>query len=371
MMDSGNGVIAYWIVSSLLFLYAIGAGIEFGAGGYALWTLRSSRAQSVQRAIFGWMSPIWETTNVFLIGFVVGLVAFFPASISYYAQPLLYPAALGLVMLILRGLLFTQLYQNRHENQPWSRALFGLTSLLVPVLFVAFFAVSLGAGLTSPLMSSPIYWTLVLLALAGTFQLGGTFLAWYGRQQLAEPAEAQRLFIRGAGVGTALLLVGHILLVALTRSALPRFGAALFSPLNVTLWLAGWVLLAVAGVDLARAGWEKPNAATGKANQPSGPDTGSLGWPLTLSLLSTLFFLVAYGAAHLPYLAEAVPPAASLSVQQAVVNAPMYRSLLVVLMAGGAVILPALVLLYGLFLARPAQAGRSAPAGRPPLARQD
>ena len=79
---------ALLVTGFFLWCYIVVASVAFGATIFLLFPrLRSTQAVSVAK----FLSPVWEVNNVFLIGFFVSLLAFFPGCIPWFAMALFIP----------------------------------------------------------------------------------------------------------------------------------------------------------------------------------------------------------------------------------------------------------------------------------------
>ena len=98
-----KAALAYTLLWCVLAVYAVLSAIDFGAGFYYwLAGLRPGR-ERVRALTLSYLSPVWETTNVFLVLFIVGMIGFFPGAVKAYATGLLLPLSLAVIVLTLRG----------------------------------------------------------------------------------------------------------------------------------------------------------------------------------------------------------------------------------------------------------------------------
>lgn len=331
---STTAAVAYWVSAALLLVYAVGSSIEFGAGAFYAWTRLTGREEKARAAVMRFMSPLWETTNVFLITFMVSMVAFFPGSLSYLTRAFFVAGAAGLLFLVLRGVFFTYLYLNRQQTGPLSALAFGLSGLLAPACFSLFIAILAGAGTASgqALMSSGLAWVIPLLTIFYLLELGGSFLAYYTARE-DNDVELANWFARAAATVTPIVLVLFGLFLSLLSAQVPRQWEALRT-FPASLVVVGAVLMLVLA---ARWQWRGERYGTS----------------LTLALFSFALLYVVGAATHLPYLVEAGAAAQSITVDQALVNSTMLRALLIALVTGLALILPMLIWLYRVFLFHP------------------
>ncbi|MGZ3676820.1 MAG: cytochrome d ubiquinol oxidase subunit II, partial [Ktedonobacterales bacterium] len=212
-----RATLAYAVLWGVLTVYAVLSSLDFGAGfHYWLAGLRSDPARDRVRSLtLTYLSPAWETTNVFLVLFIVGMIGFFPASVRIYGTALLLPLSAAVIVLTLRGAFFAF-----HHVAPWAdrvlAPVFGLGGLLVPALLVSFLSsaedgairvTTTGAILISQrtLWLSPLNIALALTAMAAATWLSAVFLARYAaRRHDTEVAAYYRHTAAWGGTLTAL-----------------------------------------------------------------------------------------------------------------------------------------------------------------------
>jgi cytochrome d ubiquinol oxidase subunit II len=334
-----QAIVAYSALWAILSAYALLATLDFGAGFY-YWLAGLHREREPHRRVrtltLRYLSPVWETTNVFLILFIVGMIGFFPGAVSPLATGLLLPASLAAIVLALRGAFFAF-----HHLAPWAdRALapaFGLGGLLVPALLVSFFSATEdgairvdAAGVVhvsqATLWLSPLNLALALLALALAAYVSAAFLARYAAQRHdGEVAAFYRAAALRAGALTALLAVMSG--VAL-RIVAPFHFAALAAAWPVHLVIAALFILGMWALATGGRRW-------------SGPAVGAVFAQLALGVLT-------FGFARLPYLLYP-----GVTVNDALTPPATFTALAITVVAGTVVVLPGLWLLYTLFVRPP------------------
>ncbi len=327
---------AFTALWTFLFLYTVLSAIDFGAG-FLFWWARPGRSDSAaQRVIMRYLSPVWETTNVFLVFFVVGLVGYFPLAAVTYGVLLFVPLGVALILILLRGafLAFSHLSEKGQRIFP---LIFGLSSLLIPVFLVLFVAVSENGRAVSAngmpqagvaeVLASPLSITFVLVALTAMLYLASVFLTWYAAR--FQERQALRYFRQVARWFAPLLLLAALLLGVSLEVFAPWHAAALeqFWPwhLLAALCFGGAWLLLIRQPRTSEARW----------------------YGLALLLSVGLFGLVFYTFwfSHLPYL---VYPA--LRLDNTATNPAMFTALTVTVLGGSVILIPCLLFLYGFFL---------------------
>ncbi len=334
-------IFAYSVLSIFLFLYLITAAIDSGGGALYAYALLVKRDKSLADTVMHYLSPVWETNNVFLIAFIVGLAGYFPQVLPYYGAAMLIPCAIALIFMLIRGAFFGYHYLGKDSNPvvtELAAAALGISSVMIPLALVPFFAladtrlfnftaqaasISLLGLITSPLLS-----TLGLLALASIVYLAGLFLLFYARKSQDE--HLLTLFTRMARWGgVASLLTSLALAIALAESVPAQMGRLLHE---------NWLLLLLAGTMFIATQivlrWSLRSLTTTIA--------------LTLGIAQYAVSFIAYQRIGLPYLVPGV-----LTVNAALTAPVMAQALTIVLFLGLLLLLPALYLLYRMFVFAP------------------
>ena len=125
-----------------LIIYMLTGGADFGGG---LWDLFATgrRAKAQRSLITEAIAPIWEANHVWLIVIVVLLFVAFPVAFAAISTALHIPLTLMLIGIVLRGTAFvfrTYDVQSEATHRRWSR-LFAIASVITPVML----GVTLGA----------------------------------------------------------------------------------------------------------------------------------------------------------------------------------------------------------------------------------
>lgn len=328
--------LAFTALWTFLFLYSLLAAIDFGAGFLFWWAGLTNRNIAARQVIMRYLSPVWETTNVFLVFFVVGLVGYFPRAAATYGVLLLVPAGIALMLLILRGaaLAFHHLSEKGQRLFP---LIFGLGSLLIPVFLVPFVAVSedtravsasgVARASLAEVLISPLTITFMLVALTTMLALASVFLTWYAAHM--GEALAFRYFRQVARWFVPLMLLASLLL-------------------GVSLWLdAPWHALAL----VAYWPWHLLAALCFGgvwfllSRSPRSDRAGRYGLALLLSIAQFGLVFYTFWFSHLPYLLYP-----SLTLSNTATNSAMFTALTVTVVGGSVLLIPCLLLLYGVFL---------------------
>lgn len=298
-------ILAYTLVLLFITLYAVLSSIEFGAAIY----LALPRPLITREQVEQYFGPVWESTNVFLIFSLVGLVMFFPAVVPYLAE--LYAlASVALLFFVVRVLgIFGIFYGD--SKHPAFKALFAIGSLGAPLALSGAFYVSLTG--TAPAVLP----TTLLLAIWGAVVsaiciLSATFILHVARSQV-DTARFARTQLVGSGV--FLLCAAHIL----------AFSPALIQPGIVPLLAFTVILLSTSLAIVLR--------------ERTHPLAAFLAHALAVAALI-------YGTAlsHLPYLIYPV-----LSIETAFTAPEMFLAMLSVVPFGLLIAIPTIGLLWHLY----------------------
>ncbi len=322
-----------------LIAYALFGGADFGAG---VWDLLAggTRRGAAQRAVIEHaIGPVWEANHVWLIFVLVVLWTGFPAGFTPVASTLYVPLTLAAFGMIARGSAFafrksiTTLGMRRFLG-----AAFAVSSLVTPY-FLGAVVGGVASGRVPPgiatgdVVTSWINPTSALggvLAVLTCVYLAAVFLCLdalhEGHPELAEGFRRRALgtaAVTGAvGLGGLFVLRGDAPQLAdgLLGRALPVVA------LSVLAGLASIVLLVLRRYAVARV----------------------------TSALAVAAILLGWAAAQYPYL---LPP--RLTIEDAAAGRPTLVAMLVALVVGSMLLVPALVYLYRLFQ----RAGTPAPHG--------
>ncbi|CAG7615929.1 cytochrome d ubiquinol oxidase subunit II [Paenibacillus allorhizosphaerae] len=321
------GITVLW---SFLYGYLIVGSIDFGAGFYAYYGRMIGKESIIGPVISRYLSPVWEVTNVFLVFFFVGIVGFFPETAYYYGTALLIPGSIALILLSIRGSFYAFANYGVKKNSFYLLA-YGATGLLIPASLSTVFTISEGGFLAvrgnevvllmEELFYSAYSWAVVLLAMSSVLFISSTFLTFYAARAKDENAlELMRRFALWGGIPT--IISSLFVFIALRNHNLEHFQRA----------LDVWWMFGLSLVSFAMAVW-----LIWKQR--------SYGIAFVMVMLQFAFAFYGYGISHLPYLLYPY-----LTLYGGVTNPTMGRALVIVFIAGFALLVPSLILLLRLFL---------------------
>jgi len=317
-------------IGAALLAYTLTGGADFGGG---VWDLLASgpRREEQRRAVARVIAPIWEVNHVWLIAVVVLLFVCFPRGFGIVATALHLPLTMMLVGVVLRGAAFTFRAYGLEGPEARSRwgSVFSISSALAP-LFLGICAGALAGGdirleggvLVSGFVSpwlQPFPILIGLLLLAQCAQLAAVYLCFETDGPLRDDFRARAL---GSGV-----VVGALAWMALSIASVgaPAVHKTLVSATGTTFALHLATGAAALGALIALR-------------------TGRLRLARALVVLQTTGILLGWALVQGPLLV--VPDVAFVDVAA---PAPVIRAVLIAFAVGGALLIPALVLLFRTF----------------------
>lgn len=321
------GISVLWL---FLFGYVIIASIDFGAGFFNAYSVLTGRQHILTHIIQRYLSPVWEITNVFLVFFFVGMVGFFPKTAFYYGTTLLVPASIGIILLAIRGSYYAfESYGSRgHKGYSF---MYGIAGLLIPASLSVVLTISEGGFVSITngqpaldywrLFTSPLTWSIVVLAIAAVLYISAVFLTWYADK--AKDVEATRVLRKYAliwAVPLAITVVG--IMVELKNH----------NPEHYSRMVDLWYMFAISGLMFFVTVWfiwQRRN----------------YGIALALLIGQFAFAFYAYGVSHYPYLLYPY-----LTLYDSFTNEAMALSLVIAFIAGLCLLIPSLYLVLKLFL---------------------
>ncbi len=125
-----------------LIIYMLTGGADFGGGIWDLFAI-GRRAKAQRSLIAHAIAPIWEANHVWLIVIVVLLFVAFPVAFAAISTALHIPLTLMLIGIVLRGTAFVfRTYDDQSDttHRRWSRV-FAVASVITPVML----GITLGA----------------------------------------------------------------------------------------------------------------------------------------------------------------------------------------------------------------------------------
>lgn len=321
------GITVLWI---FLFGYLILGSIDFGAGFFNAYSILTGKERILSSIIQRYLSPVWEVTNVFFVFFFVGMVGFFPQSAFYFGTILLIPGSIALILMAIRGSYYAfETYSSKgHKGYAF---MYGVAGILIPASLSVVFAIAQGRVVSiengnpvldyAALFTSPLSWSIVVLALIAVLYISAVFLTWYAHQ--AGDGEASNLMRKYALIWAVPLIIAAAGIIFELRAANPELYSNILNlwwmfAISFILWLLTlWFV------------WQRKNYATAV-------------W-LLIGQFAFAFF--AYGIAHYPYILYP-----HVTIHEGFTNQSMAISLVIVFILGLGLLIPSIYLLLKLVL---------------------
>ncbi|MGG1661115.1 cytochrome d ubiquinol oxidase subunit II [Brevibacillus sp. NRS-1366] len=321
------GISVLWF---FLFGYVMIGSIDFGAGFFNAYSVLTGRQHILTHIIQRYLSPVWEITNVFLVFFFVGMVGFFPKTAFYYGTILLVPASISIILLAVRGSYYAfESYGSRgHKGYSF---MYGAAGLLIPASLSVVLTISEGGFVSLEngepvldylgLFTSPLTWSIVVLAIAGVLYISAVFLTWYADK--AKDGEATKLLRKYALIWAGPLALTVIGIMVETQR---------HNPEHYTRMIDVWYLFALSALMFAATVW----LIWRRRNY---------GMALALLVGQFMFAFYAYGVSHYPYLLYP-----HLTLYDSFTNEAMAVALVIAFIAGLCLLIPSIYLVMKLFL---------------------
>jgi cytochrome bd ubiquinol oxidase subunit II len=311
--------------------YIVFAGADFGAGLWYLLAGRGPKGRPIRDFSYHAMAPVWEANHVWLIFVLVVTWTAYPTAFGSIASTLAVPLFIAAVGIIMRGTAYalrSGAVQDR-DTEGATGFVFGASSILTPfALGTAIGGIAAGEvpvgnaeGDLATSWLNPTSITIGLLAVATSGYLAAVYLAGDARRN-EEPELARAFCNRALAMGVvagALAIVGLVVLRADARG--------LFDDLTSGAGLAAVLVSAAGGVAtmaLVRAGRYEPARVSAAA--------------------AVAAIVAGWGLAQQP---ELLP---GLTVEEGAASHSTLVALLISIGAGLVIIVPSLMLLYGLQL---------------------
>jgi cytochrome d ubiquinol oxidase subunit II len=324
-----------WIAGIMLIaltIYALSGGADFGSGVWAL-LATGPRARAQRKLIAQTLAPIWEANHVWLILVVVLLFVAFPLAFAAISTALHIPLTIMLIGIVLRGSAFTfraygiQSPQGRHT---W-RWVFAVASIVTPVMLgIILGAVAsgvIGVDRSSGQVQTDFFsaWLAPFPLMLGLFALAlfAFLAAVYLALDTNDPA-LQEDFRRRALVAAVIvdLMAGASVVAAKAGAPL------LYQGLSTPGWSFLWqIVISLVAVEVLWALWKR-----------------HLRLARVLAIAQTILIIWGWGLTQFPYV---VPPDLTLANTAAPVS--VLGPLLIALVSGALVLVPAFWYLYSIF----------------------
>ncbi|BCJ88529.1 cytochrome d ubiquinol oxidase subunit II [Effusibacillus dendaii] len=325
MTDTVIAITLLWI---FVFIYAVAASIDFGAGFWSM--IYISRPQTeVTNIANRYLSPSWEVTNVFIVLIVVALVSFFPGATYTLGTVLLLPGSLVLLLLMFRSA-FMVFSHSLEGFRKLLSIVSGITGLFIPALIIAVLPISQGGFIQTvngaerllmrKLFASPSTYTYIAFALGSTLFLSSLLLADYSK--VSEKSAAYSIYRKGALAAGPISLLSAILILVAMKFSSPWLYTNL---IRHSAWLIASIAAFTVGYITLLIG--KPRLSVVSA------------------IVQYLLASYAYGASHMPYI---VYP--TVTIQSGFTHPETFRALFASYIVGFLILAPGFIYFWRMFM---------------------
>ncbi|MDQ0884291.1 cytochrome d ubiquinol oxidase subunit II [Peribacillus sp. V2I11] len=331
-----NALLAITLVWGFIFLYAIMASMDFGAGFWAMTYIKKEETNATKIAN-SYLSPTWEVTNTFVVGLVIAIYSLFPGAVFPIGVALIVPASLILVLLCIRSafLVFS------HSVDKYEKALTyisGLTGLIIPGLLISVLPIThLGfvEGVRgneelnlSKLFTSPNEYAFVGFGIMSTLFLSSLLLSDYSKQ--ADEMKAYKIYRRDAMITGPLMLVMALLVMLTLKNEANWIYQGMME--NSALLFVSLVFFIISGIALYLPYFSKQVK----------------GMPRLAVIAIIIQYLIGsyvYGIAHLPYI---IYP--NVTILSGFTDPTSFRAVFATYIVGFAILVPGFYYFWSIFM---------------------
>lgn len=334
---STDALLAITIIWGFIFIYAVMATMDFGAGFWSMVYINKPQTNATNIAN-RYLSPTWEVTNVFIVAIVVALFSFFPGATFILGTVLLIPGSAILLLLAIRSgfLVFSHIAKEYEKSLTY---ISGISGFIIPGILMLVLPITHGQYIdvvngnyvlnVGALLSSPNIYAFAAFAVTSTLFLSSLLLADYSN--VAEDIDAYKLYRRDALIlGPISIIMAFFIMVTLRTEA-----NWIFTKMMENMpWLLGSVaMFLIAGLSLFL---------------PSTRHSELKGRPRLAVVAATFqyfFASYAYGQAHLPYM---IYP--DVTIQSGFTHPETFRALFITYIVAFIILFPGFVYFWRLFM---------------------
>ncbi|WP_371018370.1 cytochrome d ubiquinol oxidase subunit II [Pseudalkalibacillus sp. JSM 102089] len=326
---------AITLIWGLVFIYAVMATIDFGAGFWSMIYLNKNNTKATNIAN-RYLSPSWEVTNVFIVAIVVALFSFFPGATFTLGTVLLIPGSLIILLLALRSAFLVFSHSASSNYKRLLTLISGITGFLIPALLICVLPITHGGFIQTSngierlllveLFTSPSVYAFMAFAISSTLFLSSLLLSDYSN--VSGDEEAYQTYRRDAILVGPISLAMAGLLVLTIRTEAPWLYDNL---MDYVPWLIGSITTFAIGYLALFI-----------------PRKTGVGIPrLAMVSIVTQYLLAsyAYGSAHLPYI---VYP--NVTIETGFTDPATFRALIVTYIVAFFILTPGFIYFWRLFL---------------------
>ncbi|QDP41927.1 cytochrome d ubiquinol oxidase subunit II [Radiobacillus deserti] len=332
-----DALLAITVLWGFVFIYAVMATMDFGAGFWSMIYLNRDRTQATNIAN-RYLSPTWEVTNTFIVALVVAIYSLFPKATYTLGTILLVPGSMILLLLALRSafLVFSNIATEYRKPLTY---ISGISGIIIPGILISVLPITHGhyidvvdgvANLNlQRLFTSPNEYAFIGFAICSTLFLSSLLLADYSK--VSREMDAYKVYLRDARIlGPITLAMAFLVMYTLKHEAAWLYSRML-QDLPLLLVSVTFFIMGGLGVFL-----------------PSFFEKGVRGMPRLSVITITIQYLIAsyvYGKAHLPYI---IYP--DITIHAAFTDPNSFRAVFTTYIVGFAILFPGFIYFWSLFM---------------------
>ncbi|WP_102026239.1 cytochrome d ubiquinol oxidase subunit II [Salirhabdus sp. Marseille-P4669] len=332
-----DALIAITVLWGFVFIYAVMATMDFGAGFWSMVYLNKEKTRATNIAN-RYLSPTWEVTNTFIVALVVAVYSLFPKATYTLGTILIIPGSVILLLLALRSafLVFSNIATEYKKPLTY---ISGITGILIPGILISVLPITHGqfidyengtANLNlERLFSSPNEYAFIGFAISSTLFLSSLLLADYSKT--SGEMDAYHVYRRdGMILGPITLLMAVFIMFTLQTEA-PWLYNRMMDDLPLLFVSIGFFLIGGLGLFL-----------------PSIFKREIRGMPRLSVVAVTIQYLIAsyvYGKAHLPYI---IYP--DITIGASFTDPNSFRAVFTTYIVGFAILFPGFIYFWTLFM---------------------
>ena len=222
-----DALIAITILWGFVFIYAVMASMDFGAGFWSMIYMNREQTKAANIAN-KYLSPTWEVTNVFIVAIVVALFSLFPGATFVLGTVLLIPGSIILLLLALRSgfLVFSHSLPKKYRKAV--TYISGISGFIIPSILIMVLPITHGGFIFQEnnvysldlglVFTSANVYSFVGFAIFSTLFLSSLLLADFSN--VANEDEAYSIYRKGALItGPLSLMMAFFIMLTLRSEA--------------------------------------------------------------------------------------------------------------------------------------------------------
>ncbi|RLQ97844.1 cytochrome d ubiquinol oxidase subunit II [Falsibacillus albus] len=331
-----NALIAITILWGFVFIYAVMATMDFGAGFWSMVYYNRDKTKATNIAN-RYLSPTWEVTNVFIVNIVVGVYSLFPGAAYTLGTVLLIPGSIILLLLSIRSafLVFSHVADDYRKILTY---ISGISGIIIPAFLISVLPVSHGGFvdftdgkhilLLKDLFTSPNEYAFIAFAICSTLFLSSLLLADYSKA--AKERDAYEVYRRDSMILGPITLASAFLIMLTLRTESTWLYEKMMDHLPLLLTSLFFFIVGGLAIYLPK------------------DKNGIKGYPRLAVISVTLQYMIAsyvYGHAHLPYF---IYP--GLTIESGFTDPSSFRAVFTIYIVGFLILFPGFVYFWSLFM---------------------